>query len=64
MTESGSENGQKMTEPGSEHGLTWVGQLQHVHASEIPHKIVEILEKLHKQILGQWRQYITGDPDK
>ena len=53
-----------MTESSQENGLTWVGQLQHVHASEIPHKIVEIQEKLHKSILRQWRQAITGDPDK
>jgi len=61
MAESVSEN---MAESVSENSLTWVGQLQRVHASEIPHRIKEVQERLHKSITRQWRQAITGDPDK
>ena len=47
-----------------QNGLTWVGQLQTVHASEIPQMIKDVQVRLHKSILRQWRQTITGDPDK
>ena len=32
--------------------------------SEIPHKITDIQEKLHKSIIRQLRTAITGDPDR
>ena len=53
-----------MAESVTQNGLTWVGQLQTVHASEIPQRIKDVQERLHKSILRQWRQAITGDPDK
>ena len=45
-------------------GLEWVGQLQTVDPSEIPQRIKDVQERLHKSILRQLRQAITGDPDK
>jgi len=48
----------------AQNGLTWAGQLQSVHLSEIPHRIQDVQERLHKSLLRQWRQTITGDPDK
>ena len=45
-------------------GLTWAGQLQTVDPAEIPHKIKDVQERLHKSIIRQWRQAITGDPER
>ena len=53
-----------MADSMSQNGLTWVGQLQTVHASEVPQMIKDVQVRLHKSILRQWRQTITGDPDK
>ena len=45
-------------------GLAWVGQLQTVHPSEIPQRIKDVQDRLHKSIVRQWRTAITGDPER
>ena len=54
-------------EDGMDHqfGLSWLGhQLDWVHPSDIPHHVKDVQERLHKSIVRQWRQTITGDPEK
>ena len=54
-------------EDGMDHqfGLSWLGhQLDWVHPSDIPHHVKDVQERLHKSVVRQWRQAITGDPDR
>ena len=54
-------------EDGMDHqfSLSWLGhQLDWVHPSDIPHHVKDVQERLHKSIVRQWRQAITGDPDR
>ena len=44
--------------------LNWVGTILEVHPSDIPVKINEIQTRLHTQLVRQWRQHITGDPER
>ena len=44
--------------------LNWVGTILEVHPSEIPGKINDIQNRLHRQLIRQWRQAITGDPER
>ena len=44
--------------------LNWVGSLTDVHPSDIPIKIKEIQDRLHKSLIRQWRQAITGDSER
>ena len=53
-----------MTSFASQNSRKWVGELKAVQPSEIPQKIKDIQDRLHKSILRQCRQAITGDPDK
>ena len=49
----------------TQNGRKWlIGELQTVHPSEIPQKLTDIQERLHKSILRKCRRAITGDPDK
>ena len=54
-------------EDGMDHqfSLSWLGhQLDWVHPSDIPHHVKDVQERLHKSVVRQWRQAITGDPDR
>jgi hypothetical protein len=42
----------------------WVGGLQLVDPNEIPVRIKDVQDRLHKSIIRQWRTAITGDPDR
>ena len=44
--------------------LNWVGSLTDVHPSDIPVKIKDIQDRLHRSLLRQWRQAITGDSER
>ncbi len=43
--------------------LNWATE-QWVHRDDIPQRIKDVQDRLHKSIVRQWRQAITGDPDR
>ena len=53
-----------MTKPGIENSLLDPQNYQGVHHSDIPKLLNDIQDRLHKSILRQCRQAITGDPDR
>lgn len=62
-----SDNNSTCSEPTTHHvsnRLNWVGTILEVHPSDIPVKINEIQTRLHRQLVRQWRQHITGDPER
>ena len=64
---SDQEHVEEVEEDGMDHqfSLSWLGhQLDWVHPSDIPHHVKDVQERLHKSIVRQWRQAITGDPDR
>ena len=54
----------KMTKPGTANSLLDPQNYQGVHHSDIPKLLNDIQDRLHKSILRQCRQAITGDPDR
>ena len=35
-----------------------------VNPSDLPQKVIEVQESVHKTLVRQWRAAITGDPEK